>query len=1239
MGYVRDSNKNPINNATVFLDSLSVQADSKGYFEHYPQHFDYHAVENLSVQTDSKGYFEFKNIPCQTYSVYAEAPNRSRSQTYWTNIGASNPYLTYLDITSFINPGTTPILLVPGIMGSSIGSNIFWQWPILPPDRIAWNSTAWGINDGTGLVTGGLYDMKHPTTGVNIVGWFHLINYLKSHGYSMGDNLFTVPYDWRLPIKEATTIYLQKAIEDIKFQTASPKVHIIAHSTGGLMARYYIQNIEGGSANIDHLAMVGTPNHGSANPYYMWFGGDPKLADDLTSNWDIGSAICNFYSHTTQSNYKLWHNGEPLFPESRLSWEPPNWSDPKSKIKAKNFYQKEVREMFDLMSDDKFLATTFFYISFPFESCVPNIFLKELNYQSYFFPHWLEMDIKGFAGIGEATIDLIYVDEEVGMYSCGKPKSGPHRSNDGDGTVLLSSATIGNLTLEAKPSSHSSLIKNFRSEIIEFITGESSQIQNTAMETVTTTAAFNLTFYGPVSPFLVSPSGKMLGFNPFTDSMVNDFASADMKMDSESGFMVVQNPEQGIYSLSLTSSYQRNFWGEIGYSDETHIEQSPFAGFIENGVFIILFTVNSASSPVISIDSQLLPPEGLQADPVQNSGLKTYLSWSHGTQQTITGYKIYSRLDDEPYLSLLWTGEATNLTTSHVWSESSDITPNLYAVSAVLSDGTETLISVMVTNNDRDHDGLTDAEETALGSDMTKPDTDGDGLLDVEEYMNGTSPVMTDTDGDGYSDYVEVQSGSDPLDKDSIPPALSVTPATRSVESISGTTTFSVANTEDGVMNWTAQITVGGSWLQIQSGVSGTDTGTITCSFNANTGTSARAGTIRVTATGATGTPTDVIVTQAGTPAPDPDPGPGPGPGPSPEPALVLSVSPSNRDVAKDTGTTTFSVSNTGTGTMPWSAAVTSGSSWLSITSGASGTNSGTINCSFTANTSTTSRTGSIRITASGASGSPVDVTVTQVNASQSVLTVNPGSRGVESTSGATTFGVSNTGTGTMVWVSQITSGSSWLNITSGTSGSNTGTITCAFDANTTTKSRTGTIRVTVTGATGSPKDVTVTQAGSTKLGSNSIDAMDVVKITDMSGSLPDGGGAVTVRAWDKDGKQLTASGYALPLSIINHGTTSILGADIKDRFPDGAPAAYTFSVDSSKMFITNINNSIDGAVKVPIIYSNGPSNFVSNSTGSRNTIKVTDMSGTIVSGGIAIAVTAWDASGNAIPESTSAEP
>jgi hypothetical protein len=91
-----------------------------------------------------------------------------------------------------------------------------------------------------------------------------------------------------------------------------------------------------------------------------------------------------------------------------------------------------------------------------------------------------------------------------------------------------------------------------------------------------------------------------------------------------------------------------------------------------------------------------------------------------------------------------------------------------------------------------------------------------------------------------------------------------------------------------------------------------------------------------------------------------------------------LVISPLSQMVTKDAGATTFSVSNTGTGTMSWTAAVTSGDTWLWIPPGTSGTDTGTITCSFTANTSTSSRTGTIRVTASGATGSPIDVTVTQ---------------------------------------------------------------------------------------------------------------------------------------------------------------------------------------------------------------------------------------------------------------------
>jgi hypothetical protein len=95
-------------------------------------------------------------------------------------------------------------------------------------------------------------------------------------------------------------------------------------------------------------------------------------------------------------------------------------------------------------------------------------------------------------------------------------------------------------------------------------------------------------------------------------------------------------------------------------------------------------------------------------------------------------------------------------------------------------------------------------------------------------------------------------------------------------------------------------------------------------------------------------------------------------------PLANLAISPLSRTVIKDAGSTTFSVSNTSTGDMPWTSAVTSGGDWLSIASGASGTNAGTITCAYTAYTGTTSRTGTILVTAPGATGSPMEVIVVQ---------------------------------------------------------------------------------------------------------------------------------------------------------------------------------------------------------------------------------------------------------------------
>ena len=53
----------------------------------------------------------------------------------------------------------------------------------------------------------------------------------------------------------------------------------------------------------------------------------------------------------------------------------------------------------------------------------------------------------------------------------------------------------------------------------------------------------------------------------------------------------------------------------------------------------------------------------------------------------------------------------------------------------------------------------------------------------------------------------------------------------------------------------------------------------------------------------------------------------------------------------------------------------------------------------------------------------------------------------------------------------------------------------------------------------------------------NSVGPLSTVKITDMSGSLPSSGSAITVTAWDANGNALTQSGSATPLTLYNYGT------------------------------------------------------------------------------------------------------
>jgi hypothetical protein len=289
-------------------------------------------------------------------------------------------------------------------------------------------------------------------------------------------------------------------------------------------------------------------------------------------------------------------------------------------------------------------------------------------------------------------------------------------------------------------------------------------------------------------------------------------------------------------------------------------------------------------------------------------------------------------------------------------------------------------------------------------------------------------------------------------------PFLQVTPSSQLIGSDAGVASLNVSNGGSGSLGWTAAVVDGAGFATITTGSSGVNAGQVAVSFQSNTTMINRTATIRVESPDAANSPVDVTITQTAQ-------------------ASVLQVSPDAQSIGSGAGSASFQVRNTGSGTMNWTASVVSGASFLSITTGVSGVNDGAVTVAATANTTGVERSGTIRINAPGAANSPVEVTLTQA-ASAPLLRIAPTEQSVGAGGGNISITVENGGTGTLSWTASIVSGAEFLSLTPPSNGVNDGVVQIAAAANASGNSRTGTVRVEATGATGSPLIATIVQLG-----------------------------------------------------------------------------------------------------------------------------------------------------------------
>lgn len=97
----------------------------------------------------------------------------------------------------------------------------------------------------------------------NRSGFFFLARALRKCGFRWVYGMNYNPLGETIPSLAAR---LASHVEEVMRATGAPRVHIVGHSLGGLIARWYVQEMHGW-INVDHVVTIGTPHAGTYVAY------------------------------------------------------------------------------------------------------------------------------------------------------------------------------------------------------------------------------------------------------------------------------------------------------------------------------------------------------------------------------------------------------------------------------------------------------------------------------------------------------------------------------------------------------------------------------------------------------------------------------------------------------------------------------------------------------------------------------------------------------------------------------------------------------------------------------------------------------------------------------------------------------------------------------------------------------------------------------------------------------------
>ena len=650
----------------------------------------------LQGVADVSGYCQFPGIQARSYWLWAESPEGVKSEPEWIFVNSDWTTAKVVDL-HFLNSERTPVVLVPGFMGSTDKDQR--HTPI--PRLLQSNYELEGLQ---------LHDPLRGSEylGYNLnlsVGWRDL----KDELHSRGVPTVSCPWDWRVPIEDAVEKFLKPAIQRAQGGDSHKKVNVIAHSMGGLLVRHFIQTFPEDRLQelpIANFSMVGTPNEGSSNAYFIWEGGDPLTLDKIKGMvpyyslillnllYDMGKWL--EYLPTTLIN--LYFSGDLL--KSSLS----------DNARLTDFFHQHVRTIRELLPTYQFLYSSGNLKDINNSDGNANETLIRLNGDSRRFrmappsdPDLYKVKTRAYYSTSEPTIGLLPVQKSpFSLYEDGKPQGTPSLDRLGDGTVLNHSARLPQFENWGEPilisGEHMHLIRDYASWIANDlypVPSVLSPLKAAAQSSSSIKSNFSLSFTGPVQPNISDSLGRQLGVNFTTGAVDRTIPDADISIGSYNGSLTIDDPPDGIYTLALKGVAGGSYRLSFAYMDKSNFVVKDYTGFINPNVVTLIVSMDGAAADKISVTAPVAAPTRLTA---YASNGKTELSWTASPDPLTASYKVYARSSNSLYFAQIGSTGGTNFMTSDPWLDFNATTATAYAVAAVTSDGKESFFSNLVFN-------------------------------------------------------------------------------------------------------------------------------------------------------------------------------------------------------------------------------------------------------------------------------------------------------------------------------------------------------------------------------------------------------------------------------------------------------------------------------------------------------------------------------------------------------------